>query len=84
MTRHSGRWPEAAREVAMGKTKKKEWTLRRPNKGWLAGSSATQTICISFLLVIAVGTLLLTLPISSRTGRLGSSTRCSPPPVPPV
>ena len=55
----------------MGKTKKKEWTLRRPNKGWLAGSSATQTICISFLLVIAVGTLLLTLPISSRTGRLG-------------
>lgn len=44
---------------------------RRPNKGWLAGSSATQTICISFLLVIAVGTLLLTLPISSRTGRLG-------------
>ena len=55
----------------MGKTKKKEWTLRRPNKGWPAGSSATQTICISFLLVIAVGTLLLTLPISSRTGRLG-------------
>ena len=55
----------------MGKTKKKEWTLRRPNKGWRAGSSATQTICISFLLVIAVGTLLLTLPISSRTGRLG-------------
>ena len=44
---------------------------RRPNKGWLAGSSATQTICGSFLLVIAVGTLLLTLPISSRTGRLG-------------
>ena len=44
---------------------------RRPNKGWLSGSSATQTICISFLLVIAVGTLLLTLPISSRTGRLG-------------
>ena len=41
------------------------------HKGWLAGSSATQTICISFLLVIAVGTLLLTLPISSRTGRLG-------------
>ena len=54
----------------MGKNKTKKWT-RRPNKGWLAGSSATQTICISFLLVIAVGTLLLTLPISSRTGRLG-------------
>ena len=54
----------------MGKNKTKKRT-RRPNKGWLAGSSATQTICISFLLVIAVGTLLLTLPMSSRTGRLG-------------
>ena len=54
----------------MGKNKAKKRT-RRPNKGWLAGSSATQTICSSFLLVIAVGTLLLTLPISSRTGRLG-------------
>ena len=53
----------------MGKNKTKKRT-RRPNKGWLAGSSATQTICISFLLVIAVGTLLLTLPISSRHGRL--------------
>ena len=54
----------------MGKNKTKK-RPRRPNKGWLAGSSATQTICSSFLLVIAVGTLLLTLPISSRTGRLG-------------
>ena len=54
----------------MGKNKTKKRT-RRPNKGWRAGSSATQTICSSFLLVIAVGTLLLTLPISSRTGRLG-------------
>ena len=54
----------------MGKNKTKKRT-RRPNKGWLAGSSATQTICSSFLLVIAVGTLLLTLPISSRTGRQG-------------
>ena len=54
----------------MGKNKTKKRT-RRPNKGWLAGSSATQTICGSFLLVIAVGTLLLTLPMSSRTGRLG-------------
>lgn len=54
----------------MGKNKTKKRTCR-PNTGWLAGSSATQTICISFLLVIAVGTLLLTLPISSRTGRLG-------------
>ena len=54
----------------MGKNKTKKRT-RRPHTGWLAGSSATQTICGSFLLVIAVGTLLLTLPISSRTGRLG-------------
>ena len=54
----------------MGKNKTKKRT-RRPNKGWLSGSSATQTLCGSFLLVIAVGTLLLTLPISSRTGRLG-------------
>lgn len=54
----------------MGKNETKKRT-RRPNKGWLAGSSATQTICGSFLLVIAVGTLLLTLPISSRMGRLG-------------
>ena len=54
----------------MGKNKTKKRT-RRPNKGWLAGSSATQTICSSFLLVIAVGTLLLTLTSSSRTGRLG-------------
>ena len=69
-TRPSGCWPGEPREVALGKNKTKKRT-RRPNKGWLAGSSATQTICISFLLVIAVGTLLLTLPISSRTGRLG-------------
>ena len=55
----------------MGKIKIKKWASRRPNKGWLAGSSATQIICGSFLLIIAAGTLLLTLPISSRTGRLG-------------
>ena len=54
----------------MGKNKTKKRT-RRPNKGWLAGSSATQTICSSYQQDIAVGTLLLTLPISSRTGRLG-------------
>lgn len=68
-TRPSGCWPGGAPGGCNGnKTKKR---TRRPNKGWLAGSSATQTICSSFLLVIAVGTLLLTLPISSRTGRLG-------------
>ena len=43
----------------------------RRKKSWLAGSSATQIICISFVLVIAAGTLLLTLPISSKSGRLG-------------
>lgn len=69
-TRPSGCWPGGAPGGCNGKNKTKKRT-RRPNKGWLAGSSATQTICISFLLVIAVGTLLLTLPISSRTGRLG-------------
>ena len=51
----------------MGKTRKK----RNHPKGWLVGSNATQIICVSFVLVIALGTLLLTLPISSRTGRLG-------------
>ena len=34
-------------------------------------STPTQIICVSFIAVIALGTLLLTLPISSRTGRLG-------------
>ena len=52
----------------MGMKRKKRATRRR---GWLLGSSATQVICISFVLLIALGTLLLTLPISSRSGRLG-------------
>lgn len=51
----------------MGKTRKK----RNHPKGWLVGSNATQIICGSFVLVIALGTLLLTLPIASRSGRLG-------------
>ena len=51
----------------MGKTRKK----RNHSKGWLVGSNATQIICGSFVLVIALGTLLLTLPIASRSGRLG-------------
>ena len=33
-------------------------------------STPTQIICVSFIIVIALGTLLLTLPISSRHGRL--------------
>ena len=52
----------------MGMKRKKRASRRR---GWLLGSSATQVICISFVLLIALGTLLLTLPISSRSGRLG-------------
>ena len=52
----------------MGIKRKKRASRRR---GWLLGSSATQVICISFVLLIALGTLLLTLPISSRSGRLG-------------
>ena len=50
---------------------KKKQNKPRGKGGWLAGRSATQIICVSFLLVIAAGTLLLTLPISSRNGRLG-------------
>ena len=53
----------------MLKRKKEKFNLRK-QKGWLAGSSATQTICVSFLLVIAAGTLLLSLPIASRHGQL--------------
>ena len=33
-------------------------------------STPTQIICVSFIIVIALGTLLLTLPIASRNGRL--------------
>ncbi len=51
----------------MGKTRKK----KNHPKGWLVGSNATQIICGSFVRVIALGTLLLTLPIASRSGRLG-------------
>ena len=55
----------------MPKTKNRRPTARKRKGGWLAGSSATQIICVSFLLLIAVGTLLLTLPLSSKNGRLG-------------
>ena len=34
------------------------------------GSSPTQIICVSFVIVIALGTLLLSLPVASRSGRL--------------
>ena len=35
------------------------------------GASPTQIICVSFLAVITLGTLLLTTPMASRQGRLG-------------
>ena len=62
------RRPGTKRSQLMGMKRKKRAPRRR---GWLLGSSATQVICISFVLLIALGTLLLTLPISSRSGRLG-------------
>lgn len=42
----------------------------RKKGGVFSGWSAGQVICASFLLVIAVGTMLLMLPVSSRAGRL--------------
>lgn len=50
----------------MGKTEKK----KTHHKSLLVGSNATQIICVSFVLLIALGTLLLTLPAASRSGRL--------------
>ena len=51
--------------------KRKHKKIGARKKGWFAGSSATQIICISFVLVIAIGTLLLSLPIASKGARLG-------------
>lgn len=51
--------------------KNKKRTFSRKNCGAFAGRSPTQIICVSFVLVIAAGTLLLSLPIASRQGRLG-------------
>lgn len=50
----------------MGKTGKK----KTHRKSLLVGTNATQIICVSFVLLIALGTLLLTLPAASRSGRL--------------
>ena len=50
----------------MGKTGRK----KTHRKNLLVGSNATQIICVSFVLLIALGTLLLTLPAASRSGRL--------------
>ena len=51
--------------------KRKHKKIGARKKDWFAGSSATQIICISFVLVIAIGTLLLSLPIASKGARLG-------------
>ncbi len=53
-------------------------------KGNLAQNPA-RTICLSFLLIIGVGTLLLMLPFSARDGGFTPlATRCLPPPPPPA
>ncbi len=54
----------------MKKTKFKLPSIKRQHKSLLSERSPTQIICVSFVLVIALGTLLLSLPISSRSGRL--------------
>ena len=56
--------------IRMMKKRKKPAAVGRKG-GLLAGRSPAQIICVSFLLVIALGAVLLTLPISSRSGRLG-------------
>ena len=61
------------REDAMEKIKnirKKLRHQRSVRRRKLGLSTPTQIICVSFIAVIALGTLLLTLPIASRHGRL--------------
>ena len=55
----------------MEKAKKKK-LFHRAGKArtGLKGHSPTQIICVSFVVVIALGTLLLSLPVASRHGRL--------------
>lgn len=53
----------------MNKSKKNAAAQRKT--GLLAGRSPAQIICGSFIVVILLGAVLLTLPISSREGRLG-------------
>ena len=43
---------------------------RAKNRDKPRGYSPTQIICVSFVIVIALGTLLLSLPIASRYGRM--------------
>ena len=61
------------REDAMEKKKniRKRLRFKRSVRRRKLGlSTPTQIICVSFIIVIALGTLLLTLPIASRHGRL--------------
>ena len=61
------------REDAMEKIKNIRKKLRHQRsiqRRKLGLSTPTQIICVSFIAVIALGTLLLTLPIASRHGRL--------------
>ena len=61
------------REDAMEKIKNIRKRLRHQRsvrRRKLGLSTPTQIICVSFIAVIALGTLLLTLPIASRHGRL--------------
>ena len=52
--------------------KKAKWKkpFRRPAGKRKGGQTPTQIICVSFVIVIALGTFLLSLPIASRHGRL--------------
>ena len=62
------------REDAMEKIKnirKKLRHQRSVRRRKLGLSTPTQIICVSFIIVIALGTLLLTLPIASRHGCAG-------------
>ena len=59
------------REDAMEKIKNIRKRLRHQRsvrRRKLGLSTPTQIICVSFIIVIALGTLLLTLPIASRHG----------------
>ena len=52
------------------KKSRRKTFLRWNRKNWAQGRSPTQIICVSFVIVIALGTLLLSLPVASRSGRL--------------
>ena len=53
--------------------KKAKWKnpFRRPAGKHRGLQTPTQLICVSFVIVIALGTFLLSLPIASRHGKIG-------------